>query len=516
MKGWDPLVDVAVLGPLDTRLPPLTLSDGESLPVGTGVLLVGYPGESEVNPQPTVVRGLISRFREVLGVTLIQADASLAGGQSGGALVSEHGELIGISGLSFTEAQFSLSASASDILPYVTRLIAGEATSGLGDRVLRSGGSGRLTQRVLLSNGWHMQAFLIDEPPGAQVDLTLSGDEFASVSAYDVYGGELLTLDKGSAATERGSFGVNGLPHYAVVWQWYSGGGDFSLQSNRRLIPIPDPDDGRQIQVGQSINGALDFPWDRDYFSIQLREGETIAVTARSALGDPYLYVDFEGAEEHQQIFDHDSGRGAFGVDARIVYRAPHTGMFNVVLADEYPGPSGYTITVSRAAPGAALTEALAPAPTPTATAIPELAGPMVVQGWEILTNAVVREQSFTSERNAETGEFETADFVADLFVRCDSSLPDPLGIYVYWYQELAGEVTTLWVDDEPPQRSLWVASVDGKGTFHPDPTVLLAQLLQAQELHVLNLDSAIAAAFNVTGLREAIAALDEWTCGNF
>ena len=59
--NWDLLADLAVLGPVETRLPPLALADGEGLPIGSDVYLIGYPGEVEKHPQPTVTRGVISR-----------------------------------------------------------------------------------------------------------------------------------------------------------------------------------------------------------------------------------------------------------------------------------------------------------------------------------------------------------------------------------------------------------------------------------------------------------------------
>ena len=67
VKGWDPLVDLAVLGPI-RRTGGLRFSQvGEALPQGTGVFLIGYPGELETNPQPTVVRGADFEIQRGLG-----------------------------------------------------------------------------------------------------------------------------------------------------------------------------------------------------------------------------------------------------------------------------------------------------------------------------------------------------------------------------------------------------------------------------------------------------------------
>ena len=132
--NWDLLADLAVLGPVETKQPPLALADGEGLPIGSEVYLIGYPGEVEKLPQPTITRGVISRQRgwDQVGLTYLQSDARIIGGQSGGVLVSDRGQVIGVSGIEW--GSFAMVASAADLAPRITRLIAGEDTSGLGDR----------------------------------------------------------------------------------------------------------------------------------------------------------------------------------------------------------------------------------------------------------------------------------------------------------------------------------------------------------------------------------------------
>ena len=110
--AWDLLVDLAVLGPITADVAPLRLEDGEGLNIASDVYLLGYPGEREAFPTPTIVRGLISRVREwaAVGITYFQTDAAVAGGQSGGVMVSDRGAVIGISGFRFTEANYGLVA----------------------------------------------------------------------------------------------------------------------------------------------------------------------------------------------------------------------------------------------------------------------------------------------------------------------------------------------------------------------------------------------------------------------
>lgn len=171
----DQMSDLAVIGPLDIQSDFLVLRDGEDLQIGSELLLVGYPAESENFPQPTITRGILSRFRqwEALGMTYFQTDASITGGQSGGALISTKGEVIGVSGFRFSDVSFGLVGSASDVSTIVEKLILGEATS-LGDRSLPHPGLRKGFTLDLLSLR-DRRVFLIDEPVGTTVDLELNG-----------------------------------------------------------------------------------------------------------------------------------------------------------------------------------------------------------------------------------------------------------------------------------------------------------------------------------------------------
>ncbi|MCH8161497.1 MAG: trypsin-like peptidase domain-containing protein [Chloroflexi bacterium] len=83
--GWDLMADLAVIQlPGGGSLQPTELASGESLAVGSELYLIGYPAEGELFPQPSISRGILSRFRtwEQPGIRYIQTDASIEGGQS--------------------------------------------------------------------------------------------------------------------------------------------------------------------------------------------------------------------------------------------------------------------------------------------------------------------------------------------------------------------------------------------------------------------------------------------------
>ena len=102
--GYDYFSDLALLQvDTDTTLPQIQWGDSDSLLVGEWVVAIGNPfGLSIGNAQPTVTAGIVSATQRSLIVNnlyhedLIQTDASINQGNSGGGLVNIYGELIGI------------------------------------------------------------------------------------------------------------------------------------------------------------------------------------------------------------------------------------------------------------------------------------------------------------------------------------------------------------------------------------------------------------------------------------
>ncbi len=345
--GWDLLVDIAVLGPIDAAAAPLALADGEGLPIGSDVFLIGYPGEVEALPQPTIAGGLLSRTREweTAGITYLQTDAVAASGQSGGALVSRMGEVIGLSGFRFSEVAFGLVASAADILPRVRALIDGRDPVGLGRRQVPLDG-GAVRHEVVLENLWDEIIYVINEPPGTEIDIEFSGANDGALMILDAFGARLLEIDTGYSGAEAASLTVEGAgPLFLRALQLDETSGAFVLKSSHALRRMHDPEDGREIAVGQTIVGNVDAPGDLDYFTIALREGETIEIRASAILIDTLVAVDFVGAAEIDS--DDDSGGGLFGLDAKLIYRAPHTGSYFVSVRDaSLAGPGAYVLTI--------------------------------------------------------------------------------------------------------------------------------------------------------------------------
>jgi serine protease DegQ len=95
--GADPDTDLAVLRVKATNLPAITFGRSEALNVGDVVLAIGNP----FDVGQTVTLGIVSALgRNNLGINryenFIQTDAAINQGNSGGALIDAHGNLVGV------------------------------------------------------------------------------------------------------------------------------------------------------------------------------------------------------------------------------------------------------------------------------------------------------------------------------------------------------------------------------------------------------------------------------------
>ncbi len=100
--------DVALLKINGTNFPALPLGKMADIGVGSGLLLVGYPGvvmgsssvllDTSANVEPTFTKGVVSAFKQAKGnkKNLIQTDASINHGNSGGPAVSADGKVVGL------------------------------------------------------------------------------------------------------------------------------------------------------------------------------------------------------------------------------------------------------------------------------------------------------------------------------------------------------------------------------------------------------------------------------------
>ena len=86
------LVQIDGSGPFDA----IAIGNPDGVRVGDEVLALGFPLADRIGTNLTVTRGIISSTRTVAGVALLQTDAAVNPGNSGGPLVNIDGEVIGV------------------------------------------------------------------------------------------------------------------------------------------------------------------------------------------------------------------------------------------------------------------------------------------------------------------------------------------------------------------------------------------------------------------------------------
>ena len=386
--GWDMMVDVAVIGPLEIDLAPLPLADGEGLPVGSDVYLVGYPGEVEDFPYPTITRGLISRMRawEDGDVSYFQTDAAITGGQSGGVLVSDRAEVIGISGFAFARRTFGLVASIADMLPRIQAIIAGEAMDETRITPIPRDILGKKTMGVAVEGYQDPDVFILWPAVDEVATLEWEGSENLDVSLVGPWGVEPDFLDVTDTSYSMGFEYQPYLdaPLFLVVSSEDGEAGEGVLTSSAPLRPFIDPDDDLSSDVlGQTLLGAIDYPGDIDFYAIELTKGQAIHIHVSSVMMNAFAGIASMDALDEDDFdllaVDADSGGGLFGLDADFSFRAPEAGRYVLLvteakafLSEDHVGE--YILTVEPYAEGAPTPIAPTPTPTPVVTAAGEMA----------------------------------------------------------------------------------------------------------------------------------------------
>lgn len=113
--GKDQVSDIALLKINKSGLPFVRLGNSDDVIIGEWVIALGNPfGLFEINQKPTVTVGVVSATKMKLSAEqsrfyrdMIQTDAAINSGNSGGALVNSVGDVIGMNTIIFTGNQYN-------------------------------------------------------------------------------------------------------------------------------------------------------------------------------------------------------------------------------------------------------------------------------------------------------------------------------------------------------------------------------------------------------------------------
>jgi hypothetical protein len=373
VKGVDLRADMALVGPIKGDHPGVALSDAGQLDKGDPLFLVGYPGGATVDedPEVTIASGVLSRRRrdDRFDLDFIQTDATIAGGQSGGALSDETGRVVGISGYDLDGFALALDGPAAQRA--ADRIVdgKGDPIGELDDMKASAGGS------FTVADPLHPQILVVPAGDERTLHLELGAADQVMVSVFDLAADPFFVEDRLDAFF-KGSplFGDFGIDPSVIGARTAPGVYDVKLDAgfsatvsvfSNSAVPTPvtftssepmkvaeDTDGGATISVGDRRDGVLGFFEVSDDYVIDLAAGQSVDIFAGSAIGDvAFLVRAADGTGEPFQVDDSDEG--LFGQNAHDVFTAGAAGRYVITVSPAEPFSIAYRLEIEASGDGA-------------------------------------------------------------------------------------------------------------------------------------------------------------------
>ncbi|MEM9033323.1 MAG: serine protease [Actinomycetota bacterium] len=343
----DPGLDLALLGPVDLDVEPIEVGAATDLARADRVYLIGFPGETEVDPVATISEGIVSRFRDPddwPDVVFVQSDTAIGGGQSGGALVDDAGRLVGISGYSFAES-FALSIDAEQ----VTQLIADADGDRAGARWFAPDAADTQVTTVELVDSRTFVSLWF-EPGDGVVELSVEGARDPIVIAGDPAGYHQVTAAGTTLLDLTGGLGADSFddrlsgspyellldplaPLEVVIGSGQSSAVDLRIRADVPFAISDTTAEPIELEVGERVETIVEG-WERfDRFVVLLEEGEEYEVLADGPIADPLITILAPGEEVADGVQFDDDATGLFGLDASGTYTAKRTGKHEILVS---------------------------------------------------------------------------------------------------------------------------------------------------------------------------------------
>ena len=365
--GVDLSADIAVLGPIETDHKPLAIADPTGLDQGSELFLVGYPGDQE-DPEVTITSGVLSRRREAKewGLSFLQSDAKIAPGQSGGALVDDHGQVIGISGLS-DEDDYALSLAGDNVVDSVKAILADDgstwepaphtATDRSESFTMAGPADVRLLYLPATAQDRKVTIGVTGTSPAVELDDVGQYPLGLNQAAYDAYEGGVDSYgDDLPPATKpdadgRWTFPIDaGYPAVLAVSSGAQRSTPLQVTSTEPFAVVSGDPDLIPLKVNSAprtgTSGYLDVGM---IFSLALVKGDKVDIVAQSAIGDMAFAVVAPGEvyDGSQQV--DDGGGGLFDQDAAGSYTAAETGTYALRVGQVEGTATEFRLTVKSA-----------------------------------------------------------------------------------------------------------------------------------------------------------------------
>ncbi|NJL47244.1 MAG: trypsin-like serine protease [Leptolyngbyaceae cyanobacterium SM2_5_2] len=352
--GYSGCLDLALIKVNQSNLPVMPLSDITQVHKTQQVFAIGFPGALP-SDSATITSGIVSNLHHRDG--LVQFDGAISPGNSGGAVVSHDGKLIGIAtkgietfgGRNVNGMFFAV--AVDKVQAFVTAYQNGEPAL-IGQDIMPGSNpdSGHLTQALAL-NGQTIGGILQAGDSAVCGDSTLADvytftaeagqGVMIDLSSPDMSVDLLLVSPSGQVVGQSRSQGRN---QAAIVLEKLPENGTYSViakasQSNR---------DGRyQLRATEPVlveRGALDRSTRPCFeggqrcqdFQFQGRANQTVTVALQHAEFDPYLVLlDASG---------NVIARGQTDRNALVNFTLPEDGWYTLVVSSLQPEGSGQFI----------------------------------------------------------------------------------------------------------------------------------------------------------------------------
>lgn len=361
--GSDVFADIAVLGPLDQDATAVALAPDADVEVGSEVFLVGFPGDEPGTPEPAIAAGIMSRQRQLdeFDLTFLQTDAAIGGGQSGGVMVDDRGNVVGVSGLSYAE-EFALALASPDVARARDRILAGDAPS------YRPLSEDALVQEATFALPFRYDAGVVVFPldardrtarldVGSDAEVTLQGGDVftgstlinAAAHAEELAADSFLVPEDLPEVTEPVAPGTweLSLPYDSFGFAYVGAitdGASVTLTSDEPFVVVSGDPAPVPLSVGEAVTGILDMLEVSDSYVVELAEGDEIDVRAASPAGDMrFRVVPPDTWLGEAEEFD-DSPGGLYGFDAEGRFRADTSGPHRIVVSAWDPIAVGYIL----------------------------------------------------------------------------------------------------------------------------------------------------------------------------
>ena len=340
VAGYDHFADLAFLGPVDTPSPPVVFAEAGSLAAEDTVFIVANPRGPE---GLSITKGEYSYTYEWLeaDVTSVISSAEGKSGMSGGITANERAEVIGVH--TGSRDGVSVGTSSEVIKDRLGKLARGEDITVLGSRELPDFRDGSREHRFVLRDRWDTVTLVLDS---SRKGIEFDSYRDVEYGLFDINGtGAFEPLFRTVQNSLSDQYGPTAICCYGgmglvEIRQRFDIERQVTLTSVGPLVQREDPDDGRQLSIGDFVAGAIDTPGDIDRYAIDLAAGESIAIRL-SAFNRMSVTIDHANAPPYDVV----SGEVYFD---EVKYRAPVDATYTIVLQmspDEFFRPLGYTVT---------------------------------------------------------------------------------------------------------------------------------------------------------------------------